>query len=81
MFQVENADFIADKLAAELLPNQEYREACKNAEEAIERRRRAQREAALEPTEGLIEFDVDWALRAQRDDHLGTCASPTTATA
>jgi len=26
MFRVENADFIADKLAAELLPNQEFRE-------------------------------------------------------
>ena len=38
MFKVENADFIADKLASELLPSQEYREVYKNAEEAIERR-------------------------------------------
>ncbi len=38
MFRVENADFIADKLAAELLPNQEYREVAKNAEEAVDRR-------------------------------------------
>lgn len=65
MFHVENADFIADKLAAELLPNQEYREACKNAEEAIERRRRSERDQGLDPAEGLIEFDVDWALHAQ----------------
>lgn len=68
MFQVENADFIADKLAAELLPNQEYREACKNAEEAIQRRRRAERTAGSEPAEGLIEFDVDWALHEQQED-------------
>jgi hypothetical protein len=26
MFRVQNADFIADKLATELLPNQEFRE-------------------------------------------------------
>ncbi len=68
MFKVDNADFIADKLAAELLPNQEYREACKNAEEAIQRRRRAERAAGIELSEGLIEFDVDWALHQQQDD-------------
>lgn len=68
MFHVDNADFIADKLAAELLPNQEYREACKNAEEAIERRRRAEREKGSEPKEGIVEFDVDWALHEQDPD-------------
>jgi hypothetical protein len=59
MFRVENADFIADKLAAELLPNQEFREVLKNAIEAIERR------VILEGSEagGRIEFDVDWSLR------------------
>jgi hypothetical protein len=65
MFKVENADFIAEKLAAELLPNQEYREGYKNAEEAVERRLRADRAARQEPTPGRIEFDVDWALHAQ----------------
>jgi Histidine kinase-, DNA gyrase B-, and HSP90-like ATPase len=65
MFKVENADFIAEKLAAELLPNQEYREGYKNAEEAVERRVRAERAAGLEPVPGTIEFDVDWALHAQ----------------
>lgn len=58
MFRVENADFIADKLASELLPDQEYREAAKNAEEAIRRR------LEIEPASpsGRIEFDVDWAM-------------------
>src|SRR5688500_1200036 len=58
MFKVENADFIAEKLAAELLPNQEYREAFKNALEAVERRMNAQ--GAM--TGGRIEFDVDWPV-------------------
>ncbi len=58
MFKVENADFIADKLAAELLPNQEFREVLKNAIEAVQRRM-----AAQGVTEGgRVEFDVDWAL-------------------
>ena len=35
VFRVENADFIADKLASELLPNQEYREVLRNALEAL----------------------------------------------
>ncbi|WNB86463.1 hypothetical protein [Cellulomonas sp. ATA003] len=61
MFKVENADFIADKLAAELLPDQEYREVAKNAEEAIRRRLEATGAAGG----GRIEFDVDWALHAQ----------------
>jgi Histidine kinase-, DNA gyrase B-, and HSP90-like ATPase len=65
MFKVENADFIADKLAAELLPFQEYREGYKNAEEAAERRIRAERAAGLEPAPGRIEMDVDWALHKQ----------------
>lgn len=65
MFKVENADFIAEKLAAELLPNQEYREGYKNAEEAVARRIKAERAAGLHPAPGAIEFDVDWALHAQ----------------
>ncbi len=63
MFRVENADFIADKLAAELLPNQEYREVLKNALEAVERRLRAEGKTAG----GRIEFDVDWSLHEQAD--------------
>jgi hypothetical protein len=59
MFRVENADFIADKLASELLPDQEYREAAKNAQEAITRLI----DARL-ATSGRIEFDVDWPLAA-----------------
>src|SRR4051794_11079714 len=60
MFRVENADFIADKLAAELLPNQEFREVVKNALEAVERRM-ARDGVAIG---GRIEFDVDWNLLA-----------------
>ncbi|HET9768491.1 MAG TPA: ATP-binding protein [Thermoanaerobaculia bacterium] len=58
MFRVENADFIAEKLAAELLPNQEFREVLKNALQAVERRMRA--EGVTQG--GRIEFDVDWHL-------------------
>ena len=54
-FRVENPDFIADKIASELLPYQEFREVAKNAEEAIRRRLAA----AAQPG-GRIEFDVDW---------------------
>jgi hypothetical protein len=57
MFRVENADFIADKLASELLPYQEFREVTKNAEEAIRRRL-----ACDSRTDGRIVFDVDWSL-------------------
>lgn len=62
MFKVQNADFIADKLASELLPDQEYREVAKNAEEAI--RRRAERDGS---SGGRIEFDVDWPLFESTD--------------
>lgn len=58
MFHVENADFIADKLAAELLPNQEFREVLRNAIEAVERRMRADDSSGG----GRIEFDVDWPV-------------------
>ena len=61
MFRVENADFIANKLAAELLPYQEYREAFKNAEEAVTRRMAADNIT----TGGRIELDVDWHLHAR----------------
>lgn len=61
MFRVENADFIANKLAAELLPYQEYREAFKNAEEAVTRRMAAEDKT----TGGRIELDVDWHLHTQ----------------
>ena len=73
MFRVENADFIANKLASELLPDQEQREVYKNAEEAVQRRMRptARRTAG-------IEFDVDWAL-AQADRRAGSLAAQTTA--
>ena len=69
MFRVENADFIADKLASELLPDQEYREASKNGEEAI-RRLIAQGLAAS----GRIEFDVDWPLLELTGDWFISCA-------
>src|SRR5262249_171942 len=63
MFRVENADFIADKLASELLPNQEFREVLKNSLEAVERRIRSQGGSAS----GRIVFDVDWHLHAQAE--------------
>ena len=75
MFKVENADFIADKLAAELLPNQEFREVYKNAEEAIERRLVAGPNAGP----GRIEFDVDWVSTKRKA--AGSSAAPTTGTA
>ncbi len=59
-FRVENADFIADKLAAELLPNQEMREVYKNGEEAIQRL-----VDSGVADGGRIEFDVDWALHEE----------------
>jgi Histidine kinase-, DNA gyrase B-, and HSP90-like ATPase len=69
MFSVENADFIADKLASELLPNQEFREVSKNAEEAVGRR------MALDGTkDGRIEFDVDWPLLELTGQWFISCA-------
>jgi hypothetical protein len=70
MFKVQNADFIADKLAAELLPDQEFREVLKNALEAVERRMRADRTS----TGGRVEFDVDWTMYAQTDRWFISCA-------
>src|SRR5262245_17206728 len=64
MFKVENADFIADKLSAELLPNQEFREVVKNALEAVERRMRADGSKSG----GRIELDVDWSLHSGADE-------------
>jgi hypothetical protein len=61
MFRVDNADFIADKLASELLPDQEQREVYKNAEEAILRRFNSSGESSG----GRIEFDVDWPLHSR----------------
>lgn len=69
MFKVQNADFIADKLAAELLPDQEYREAAKNAEEAI--LRRIERD---DVRDGRIEFDVDWSLLSKTGQWFLCCA-------
>lgn len=69
MFRVENADFIADKLASELLPDQEQREVFKNAEEAIGRRL-----AADSAGGGRIVFDVDWALHDATGEWLLSCA-------
>jgi phage/plasmid primase-like uncharacterized protein len=70
MFQVENADFIADKLAAELLPNQEFREVLKNALEAVERRLA---DDGL-PDGGRVEFDVDWPLLERDGRWFISCA-------
>jgi hypothetical protein len=69
MFSVQNADFIADKLASELLPWQEYREVAKNAEEAVRRR-----SATDGNGDGRIEFDVDWPLLAQTGEWFVSCA-------
>jgi hypothetical protein len=74
MFKVENADFIADKLAAELLPDQEYREAYKNAEEAVDRRQRADADRGQLPMPGRIEYDVDWSLLASEGRWFLCCA-------
>jgi hypothetical protein len=71
MFRVENADFIADKLASELLPNQEFREVLKNALEAVERRLAT--EGSLGKS-GRIEFDVDWNLHAKTGQWYISCA-------
>lgn len=70
MFRVENADFIADKLASELLPDQEQREVYKNAEEAVSRRLAAE----SSPDGGRIEFDVDWPLHERTGEWLVCCA-------
>jgi hypothetical protein len=69
MFRVENADFIADKLASELLPFQEYREVAKNAEEAVQRR-----VALDEKEDGRIVFDVDWPLLGETGKWFTSCA-------
>src|SRR3954451_9434401 len=69
MFSVQNADFIADKLASELLPWQEYREVGKNAEEAVRRRMEAE---GLE--DGRIEFDVDWPLLRETGQWCIACS-------
>lgn len=63
MFHVQNADFIADKLSNELLPDQEFREVLKNALEAVERRMRV--DGSTEG--GRIEFDVDWHMYTQTE--------------
>lgn len=70
MFKVENADFIAEKLAAELLPNQEFREVLKNALEAVERRMAAD----AVTTGGRIEFDVDWDLLSKTSRWYVSCS-------
>ena len=70
MFRVENADFIADKLASELLPNQEFREVLKNAIEAVER----QLVASGAVSGGRIEFDVDWSLFAKTQRWYVSCS-------
>jgi hypothetical protein len=70
MFRVENADFIADKLASELLPDQEQREVYKNAEEAITRRLLVEGSDAR----GRIEFDVDWSMFERTGEWLISCA-------
>jgi hypothetical protein len=69
MFKVANADFIADKLAAELLPDQEFREVAKNALEAVDRRLQAQG-----GSKGRIEFDVDWTMLKQTGRWYISCA-------
>lgn len=69
MFKVANADFIADKLAEELLPDQEHREATKNADEAI--RRRMESDCT---DSGRIEVDIDWAMLDATGNWYISCA-------
>lgn len=69
MFSVENADFIADKLAEELLPYQEDREAYKNGEEAVLRRMTSDGSKT-----GRIVFDLDWPLLSQTGAWYLSCA-------
>ncbi|HVV89507.1 MAG TPA: ATP-binding protein [Solirubrobacterales bacterium] len=70
MFRVENADFIADKLASELLPDQEQREVFKNAEEAVSRRIQAEGAESA----GRVEFDVDWPMYERTGRWFVCCA-------
>lgn len=70
MFKVQNVDFIADKLAAELLPDQEFREVVKNALEAVERR--AQNDG--NGTGGRIVCDVDWTMLGETGHWYISCA-------
>jgi hypothetical protein len=70
MFRVDNADFIADKLASELLPDQEQREVYMNAEEAVRRRFEVQGV----DSGGRIEFDVDWPLHGEMGEWHLCCA-------
>lgn len=58
-FDFENADFVADKLEAELLPNQEIREAFHNELEAVTRRAAEKLEQG-EPYRPWIRVGVDW---------------------
>ena len=69
MFKVENADFIAEKLSAELLPNQEFREVLKNSLEAVERRMSA--EGVRDG--GRVEFDVDWHVLSKTGRWFVSC--------
>lgn len=70
MFKVQNVDFIADKLAAELLPDQEFREVVKNAIEAVERRLHSTGATAG----GRVECDVDWTMLAETGHWYISCA-------
>jgi hypothetical protein len=70
VFRVDNADFIADKLASELLPYQEFREAFKNAEEAVARRLAVDGKSEG----GRVELDVDWPFRERNGDLYISCA-------
>jgi Histidine kinase-, DNA gyrase B-, and HSP90-like ATPase len=70
MFKVQNVDFIADKLAAELLPDQEFREVVKNALEAVERRSLTEES----PTGGRIVCDVDWTMLGETGHWYISCA-------
>lgn len=70
MFKVQNVDFIADKLAAELLPDQEFREVVKNAIEAIERRLQSTGTTAG----GRVVCDVDWTMLNETGHWYISCA-------
>jgi hypothetical protein len=70
MFRVQNADFIAEKLASELPADQEFREVVQNALEAV--RRRMSTDGSTEG--GRIDLDVDWSLLAASGNWYLSCA-------
>lgn len=66
---VANPAFLLERLAADCAPLQEYRELTRNAVDAIVRRCRTENR----PTDGLVLWDVDWALATDRGVYKLCC--------